>query len=321
MDILLNVETFGSPNQVVACKLHDKIESNERGLTALFLSSVLIQKITQELRLVVSRRVTWEWMLPVLMEILGEDLEARERTAVPRGDDRVFNKTHSKPTSATLFTGQRAHETSFCCYCRGNHGADLCKSVTSTNNREKFGKMLCLSQKGTFQQKLQVQHMWRQKSLYDFNQSTPTNTPPKSPATATPNMANSSTPVNLVASPFVAPTTCCNTHADQSVLFQTARTLVFNPEQPYMDLKVTIIFDSASHKSYLAESSRQKLQLQRKGRKTLSILTFSSKESYSHQSDLVEIGIRTRSDGVTLLTTPVICEPMTRPPKQEWLQN
>ena len=86
MEILLNAESVSFAIQVAALRrLYDKIESNVRGLASLgvtsdsygsLLSSVLIQKLTSELRLIVGRRVTDKWTLPSIMEVLGEDLEA-----------------------------------------------------------------------------------------------------------------------------------------------------------------------------------------------------------------------------------------------------
>ena len=138
MEILLNVESVSSANQVAAlCKLYDKIESNVRGLASLgvtsdsygsLLSSVLIQKISSELRLIIGRRVTDEWTLPSIMEVLGEELEAQERTATPRNDRVSLPLVKGAPKPA-LLSSNRADAWVTCCYCQGEHTADSCQRV------------------------------------------------------------------------------------------------------------------------------------------------------------------------------------------------
>ena len=66
MDIMLNATPVTSPNNLTGLRrLYDKIESNERGLKSLgvapesygsLLSSVLLNKLPQELRMIISRK-------------------------------------------------------------------------------------------------------------------------------------------------------------------------------------------------------------------------------------------------------------------------
>ena len=78
------------------------VESQVRGLSALgvppdsygsLLSSVLINKLPQELRIILSREVRGEeWELDRLMEIAERELEARERAAI--GNSAIRPKMH-----------------------------------------------------------------------------------------------------------------------------------------------------------------------------------------------------------------------------------
>ena len=85
MDILLNVESVTSQYHLKSlCHLYDIVESNIRSLGSLGISSdsygsmlvsVLIQKLLQELRLIISRKMTeGEWSLVAI------EIDARERT-------------------------------------------------------------------------------------------------------------------------------------------------------------------------------------------------------------------------------------------------
>ena len=95
MDILLNVDPVTSSYNLKGLRqLYDKIESQVRGLKSIgvsadsygsLLSSVLLNKLPQELRLILSRRVgDDEWKLDRLMKLLEEEVQARERASAPK---------------------------------------------------------------------------------------------------------------------------------------------------------------------------------------------------------------------------------------------
>ena len=69
--------------------MYDIVESHVRSLKALgvspesygsLLASVLLNKLPQELRLIVSRKITdGDWSLDALMEVMEQEVEAREQ--------------------------------------------------------------------------------------------------------------------------------------------------------------------------------------------------------------------------------------------------
>ena len=92
MDVLLNIDAIASPYNLKGLRhLYDVVESQVRGLKSLgvpaesygnFLSSVLLNKLPQDLRLVVSRQVSEEeWTLDGLMGVIEREIMARERAA------------------------------------------------------------------------------------------------------------------------------------------------------------------------------------------------------------------------------------------------
>ncbi len=102
------------------CKLHDSVEVHIRGLRALgvrpesyggLLTSVLVNKLPSEIRLIVSREITaGKWDLDGVMEILEREIEARERASA---GERTYTTGSSgpprrmqpwTPTGAALFT-------------------------------------------------------------------------------------------------------------------------------------------------------------------------------------------------------------------------
>ena len=91
MDTLLNMEPVTSVHNLKGLRrLHDDVESHVRSLKTLgvtsksygsLLSSALLSRLPQDLRLIISRRVPdSEWNLDSLLREVEEELAARERT-------------------------------------------------------------------------------------------------------------------------------------------------------------------------------------------------------------------------------------------------
>ena len=89
METLLNINSVQSGlNSQALRQLHDLIESHVRSLKSLgvssssygsLLSSVVVSKLPQDLRLIITREVRDEWDLDHILDVLRSELEARER--------------------------------------------------------------------------------------------------------------------------------------------------------------------------------------------------------------------------------------------------
>ena len=92
MDELLNLEPVTSYNIKSLRGLCDQVESNVRSLKSLgvssssygcLLSSIIMSKLPQDLRLVVSRKIKDDmWDLEEVMEVIEHEIDAREREQV-----------------------------------------------------------------------------------------------------------------------------------------------------------------------------------------------------------------------------------------------
>ena len=89
MDILLNADPVTSQHNLKGLRhLYDIVEAHVRSLKSLgvssdsygsLLSSVLLSKLPQELRLIISRMTSEDdWSLTALMEELEKEIKARE---------------------------------------------------------------------------------------------------------------------------------------------------------------------------------------------------------------------------------------------------
>ena len=154
MEILLSLDCVTSHHNIEGLrKLFDTLESNVRSLKALgvphesygsLLSSILMNKLPQDFRLVVAREMgDDDWQLGRLLAIFKRELEARERavrttgkgvqSSPPRSIKRDYGTAH------TLLSGNSTNGPT-CTYCRGKHPSGDCSTVTDVLVRKELLK-------------------------------------------------------------------------------------------------------------------------------------------------------------------------------------
>ena len=136
MDILLSLKPVTSQHKLRELRqLFDLVEAQVRGLKSLgvestsygsLLTSVLLQKLPHELRLIVSREVKDE-----LLKQLEQEIEARERAAM--GTNQTAKRQvreHPTATTASFLSPPN------CSYCQQAHFSGECNTVTSPDERK-----------------------------------------------------------------------------------------------------------------------------------------------------------------------------------------
>ena len=104
------------------------------------LSSVLLNKLPQEVRLLISRKVPeLDWSLDILLKELGDESQARERVVVdkPTLDSSSAKGERTPPTAATLVAGT-GPACSTCCYCHQDHLPKDCRVVSQVEARKQI---------------------------------------------------------------------------------------------------------------------------------------------------------------------------------------
>ena len=136
-----------------------------------------------------------------------------------------------------------------------------------------------------------------------------------------------STPrLNPSAAPY-APTTTTNTLCfgqQKSVLLQTARGIVQNPQKPQSLVEIRLLLDSGSQKSYLTERAQQLLGLESSGEQLLSIATFGSRKEQTKVCPIVDVRMCLKGYPPILLSlyvVPTICEPLVSQPITACIQQ
>ena len=115
MDALLNLPAVSSHHDIKGLRhLYDSVEAHVRGLRALgvtadsyggLLTSILMNKLPSEIRLIISRELTEEkWDVEKLMKIVDREVDARERSAASRTSNPNSTSAPKRPLPKTLPT-------------------------------------------------------------------------------------------------------------------------------------------------------------------------------------------------------------------------
>ena len=98
-----------------------------------------------------------------------------------------------------------------------------------------------------------------------------------------------------------------------TVLLPIAQAIVYNPAQPEFRVRVRVVLDTGSQKSYVTTGIQGNLNLVSKGKRSMSIATFGSARGSRRTCEIVELGVEL-CDGTSQLlrvfAVPVICEPI-----------
>ena len=350
MDTLLNLEAVTSPQNTRALrKLYNKLETNVRGLDALgvkaesygtLLATVLVRKLPQELRLIVSRQESGEWTISSLLKILGEELEARKRTVMPRephpSQFAAPKKGNECPTSIALISGSRSENASLCQFCNQRHGPESCETVLSLAERsilKASGRCYLCLRRGHISRKCRHgtrchscggrHHFALCSNTSQDTSQTVSNTHEDQPQSG---QGSRESTMNPTASPFRVTHTnyCHSVTANNTVLLQTAKATLFNLTDPSRHTEVSIIMDSGSQRSYVTRAVSEALGLRMIGKRKMTIMTFGRDKGSTQLCNIDEAGVQKGGNPyqkLILYTTPLICQPVAHSPVKICLER
>ena len=143
MDIHLNLDAVSSQHNLKGLRhLFDLVESHVRELKSLgippeaygsLLSSVLMNKLPSEFRLIISRDVKDDkWDLNALMTVMECEIDARERAAT--GPSVLPKRQSRDPLIAAVLLTRESGPT--CSYCSQSHSSNTCRTVTNVETRK-----------------------------------------------------------------------------------------------------------------------------------------------------------------------------------------
>ncbi|KAL9975369.1 hypothetical protein ACROYT_G012524 [Oculina patagonica] len=164
IELLMQLSRVNDGNDLKQLRqLLDRTEAAVRSLQGIgvptetygtFLTPVIMGKIPQELRLILSREASDEWDLDTIMKSFTEELRIRERCALgPVTEQERSKEKHGfglgfrpgqnrrPPTSSTLFSsneGPPLNKDTWCTFCNGPHPSTRCAVVTDPEARKKI---------------------------------------------------------------------------------------------------------------------------------------------------------------------------------------
>lgn len=337
MDMLLNIDAVTSQHNLKGLRhLYDVVESQVRGLKSLgvsadtygsLLSSVLMNKLPQELRLIISRQVREEeWTLDGIMEITEREITARER-ALSNSCQPSRRSMREPLTASTLFSSGSVNPK--CSYCRQSHSSSSCKTVVNAAERKQI-----LRRTGRCFICLRKNHMSRDcrsavkcakcngrhhVSICSGGQNgmPETNPAPEKNASNPGQLTASSVQANQPNVHAPTSTTMYCVDAGTPVLLQTAQASVYKIDNPGKSRRVRIIFDSGSQRSYITDRVKNQLLLQPIRTETMLIKTFGAENQNNKACEVVELGVHLRNGrglNMSFLSVPLICEPISSQP-------
>ena len=120
------------------------------------------------------------------------------------------------------------------------------------------------------------------------------------------------------------PTHSMYTDANTSILLQTARAIVYNPNQPHLTTEVRLILDSGSQRSYVTYKLKHTLALEPLYIENMLIKTFGATDERQQMCPVLNLGVIIRCESnleLHLLAVPTICEPLSQPLTIYTMQN
>ena len=329
MEALLHVPGISSHHDIRGLRrLYDSVEAHIRGLKALrvptqtyggLLTSVLVNKLPPELRLIITRGMTGEtWDLEQLMKIFEQEIDARERAFVPTSQGSV--RRPRVPTASTLLAnnpGSSGNRVT-CVYCEKDHVSSSCNTITDATARKES-----LRKSGRCFVCLRRHHLSRD-CRSDFNCKKCRGRHHVSICTRATRKSGGESPItqgdrgkSKDGGNTAVPTTTCYVGSQTPILLQTAKLRLVNLTSGNSGTLARAILDSGSQRTYVTSQLRQRLKLPTVATETIQIRTFGNSEGYNESCDVVNLGVRVKS-GETLeiaaLVVPLICSPLTSQP-------
>ena len=289
IDTILKIQPLYNNADVTQLrKFYDIVEQYCRGLQALGIDSssygtilvnILLQRLPENIKLIISRKMgessgDSEWKIEELLDILKTEVEAREKCSALNGktqDSKRGNNYKSQPaTAAALFTANR-NRVPNCTFCKGVHASAECHVVTSIKERKncllKQGRcFLCMRKAGHLARDCDssikcfrcrghhhVALCERSRNFYTDSKKQLQSSEPVKEAFENKNVQEKD---------GHSQTTFCgvntwNEKQNTRVLLQTAYVKATNPEDASQNMKLRVILDSGSQRTYITKRARE----------------------------------------------------------------
>ena len=315
------------------------------------LVPILLNKLPPDLQLMASRKIPeGGWNFDPLLRIIEEELTASERVqpkASQSGQPQQRRNSEQNFPTATALMSNAAPSAIMCCFCQQPHPSAKCTTVAQVEARKQILKgsgrcfrclrrghiarecrsaTKCSNCNGRHHTSICPRDTPQQSSNSPGSANVPTtpNTNPTLLNMGQPNTAVSSqvnrTPLNPNASKFTNPpptTTALHVCDSKSVFLQTAQAEVCNPLNPQLAMRVRIVLDNGSQRSYITCRVKGMLDLKPENTQYLHIATFGAKKKENRLCEAVNVVMKMKhglDQEIEAFVVPHICEPISPQP-------
>ena len=333
MDTLLNLEPVRSIENIKAArKVVDSVETHVRGLKALGIDSkqygslyiilrntavpILMDKLPEEIRLIISRKHKDNFELTELVEAAKLEIEARERCRITHSDSSKDKQTEGcrKPkfpqsTGSALVSGDGQNRALKCFFCEGNHRASDCTYVTKIEDRKahlrKQGRCFVCLRRGHIARDCKTEIECSEcKGRHHKAVCAKLCKSLDKPKEKEKGENNSDSGANTSAAIQV--------NTGTQVFLQTAQVTVTNPESGSSDeVKIRALFDTGAQRSYVSKRVADKLGLETVQTDNLVIATFGAEKQRVKAVNLVKLTVRKEETNfernMNVYAVPKIC--------------
>ena len=342
IDALLSINTLGRHADIADVrKFYDTVEAHCRGLQAIgvdpksysiILVNMVQKKLPEEIKLILSRKMNEscgenDWELSDLLNYLRIEIEAREKCAP--GKKEVNRAKVGYPTAAALTTGSAK---ATCTFCKGSHNTSECHVVTDIRERKNILRRegrcyLCLRRGGHLVRDCQSSikcftckgrhhvalcESRRRPGQVSYNQS-------RCEENRSSSLSRRQVDQGSQTNSTEPSTSFCGMNLKgnpegKGYLLQTAFVIATNPEDPSKEVKLRLVIDSGSQRSYVTQRARALLELPTANQEEIMIKAFGADEAVIQNCCVVPIGLRSRLSNfqteIKALEVPSICSPL-----------
>jgi len=326
MDELITLPQVNSVGDIKGIRqLYDKTEINLRGLQNLGIESkqygtllipILLNKLPQELRLIISRKFESSdgWELDELLKVFKAEVEARERCSLLScSSNTKVEKRHqySKPpisAAALLSPGPEVQKIT-CTFCNGSHKTVDCSVVTSVDERKTI-----VRRQGRCFNCLRRNHVVsacnNKRNCTKCSRRHHTSLCPQLQEQGEASTCKDKDPVGSAK-----PSVSMYVDTKTSILLQTCIAQASNPgQQPPQNQLVRILLDSGSQRTYITQQLKERLNLKTITREKLCIKTFGEQCDKVQTVEVVNLCLKNANSKENLVITahvvPMICSPL-----------
>ena len=277
------------------------------------LSSIVMNKIPHDLRLIISREITEEeWDLDHVLKTMQSELEARERAGAapqPPASKHQQRSPCSPGTAAALFANNSSPN---CTYCRSPRPSSNGTTVTNIDARKdvlrKSGRcFICLRRNHISRACRSNARCYKCGGCHHISICSPQQEQPHPTGNG---QGSPASPAQMNEDP-----TALYVSGASPILLQTARANVYKSGRPEKRVTVRILLDSGSQRTYVTSKVKESLGLTSDGQQTILEKTLDFTEKNTQTVDIVHLSVITEQGDAIQLTAyvvPFICEPLQR---------